>query len=394
MTETAQLQRLPRFVGLATDAAAVLAALRVLVVGVGSVGARAVMELARCGIRRLGLVDAKHFAPNFQTQAIRSRDDVGRSKAATTAGWARAIAPATEITAYHRPFETLPLALLDDYDIVLASTDNLAAEMAVGRHCASMATPLVYASLHGETLTAQLRIFANRDGTGPCPACGFGRSEWAMLSRQTQQSCAPDLDNPAALPTTSIGALCALTANLAVIQVVRMALRLGDPPADALMEYNGYGHATATSALRRNRDCPGEHRPFERATVAGPWARRTLRDCAAASGLAGFAEDISYTVDGREYVGRAQCRDCDSIVPLERFVARDTPLPCPSCALGWMESLPFYTLQGLCPSASGLEGHLDMPLGELGAGESAVIVRGGDRATLVTANNISEGASS
>ena len=229
-TRSIKPRGLPRFVGLADGGEAALRALRVLIVGCGSVGARAAMDIARAGVRVLGLIDPKRFGANADTQALRSVDDIGRPKATTVGMWARSVAPATRVVAHDCSIQQLPWFYADDYDIVLASPDNLSAEIATGQRCLWLGKPLVLASLHGETLTAQVRVFGNRDGDGPCPACGFGTAEWSFLRRETPFSCSPDpegsVESPVSLvPTTSVAALCAVTASLASLTVLRMALR-------------------------------------------------------------------------------------------------------------------------------------------------------------------------
>ena len=392
-----QLDRLPKFIGLRADAERVIGDLRVLIVAAGSVGARAALELARTGPARLGLADGKDFANNLQTQAARSLDDVGRPKASTVARWARAVAPATEVVAYDRPIQALSWLLPDDYDIVLASTDNLSAEVAIGERCQRLGKPLVYASLHGDTLTAQIRVFSNRDGEGPCPACSFNRTEWEHLRKEAQFTCAPGADEayPAGtIPTTSVGSLCSLAADLACLTVLRMALGLGEPPDDRLLEYNGYRHATASSPLVRNPDCPCEHVMLERATVDGPLGRSTLRACALAAGVEGGAlEAASFAVDDCTFVWLAICRTCGE-VPVNAFVEqrRRHRLRCPSCGRPGAQPHAFYSFEGSIPARSGLLESLDTPLEALGARGMGVVVRIGEYGCLVRGDAETPGA--
>ncbi len=181
--------RLPKFVGGPVDAAPKLNALRVFIVGVGSVGGRIAIHLARLGIARLWLVDPKRFKPeSMLTHDIESRD-VGKSKALTTARRCKAISPATRVFAFDGVVEELPLDAFAGADLVVLATDNLAAEIEVGQRCVHAGKPLVQASVHGDTLTAQVRVFGNADGQGPCPACGFGNVEWRMLNEQVRFSC-------------------------------------------------------------------------------------------------------------------------------------------------------------------------------------------------------------
>ena len=86
------------------------------------------------------------------------------------------------------PVQELPITAFADAHLVVLATDNLAAEVEVGQRCLWLGKPLIQASVHGETLVAQVRSFVNREG-GACPACGFSAVEWAHLNRETSFSC-------------------------------------------------------------------------------------------------------------------------------------------------------------------------------------------------------------
>jgi len=189
--------RLPKFIGGPADAAMKLMLLRVMIIGLGSVGGRIATHVARIGVAMLWLVDPKCFkSESLLTHEIEPRD-VGKSKARTIARRCKAISPATRVFHFDGGVECLPLDAFADADLVVMATDNLAAEIEVGQRCLCLGKPLVQASVHGDTLTAQVRWFGNTDAQGPCPACGFGQTEWRMLDEQTRFSCeGPPTHNP------------------------------------------------------------------------------------------------------------------------------------------------------------------------------------------------------
>jgi molybdopterin/thiamine biosynthesis adenylyltransferase len=208
------VDRMPRFVGRADDAdsRAALADTTVLLAGIGSVGGRIAEHCGRCHIGEVALVDGKRFGAGFDTQVIRSAADVGRFKASRVGRWIRDVSPQTTVHALDTPLEALPLWMLDDYDVVIASTDNLGAEVEIGRRCLALGIPLIYASVHGPTLTVQMRTFTNRGPDCPCPACGFSAGEWRQLDSQIRFSCAPEAGDAVARvdgqPTSSVSPLC------------------------------------------------------------------------------------------------------------------------------------------------------------------------------------------
>src|SRR5262249_12041886 len=160
----------------------------------------------------------------------------------------KAINPGARIFVAPRGIGELDEMALSPVDVVMLATDHLAPEVELGQRCLWLGRPLVQASVHGETLLAQVRTFSNRAADHPCPPCGFGIDEWSLLSRQTVFSCAgPDTSRPGwvgrselSAPTMSISALCAIAAELAVIQVLRLVLGLGAPVGDDLVQYCGF----------------------------------------------------------------------------------------------------------------------------------------------------------
>jgi molybdopterin/thiamine biosynthesis adenylyltransferase len=375
--------RLPAFHGLAGEAGPALDALRVALVGAGSVGRRMALHLARLQVAELRVVDpGRYKAESLLTQPI-GPEDVGAAKASNTARLCRQLSPGARVLAFDGPAQELAWADLADVDAVLLATDNLAAEVDVGQRCLWLRRPLLQASVHGETLVAQVRFFGNGDGDGPCPACVFGPAEWGHLNQETTFSCEGRGNGRAAgrtvtAPTRSVSFLCSLAADLALTQLLRFALNLGAPPAGSVLEYCGYTHRTALSPLKRNPECPCDHTAWERAAAPRPLADCTPRELLAAAGLDEVDAGVSLAVDGSPFVERGTCAGCGREEAVGRFGA---PGPCAGCG-GAVEAQPFYTHRA-APAAL-LRPLLDRLLREWGAaGARSVVVRGAGRAVLV-----------
>ncbi|MFV2067593.1 MAG: ThiF family adenylyltransferase, partial [Pirellulales bacterium] len=93
-------QRFPRLIGLRESAGALFARRRVVVVGVGSVGRRIALHLARLGIEVLWLVDPDRYDDrvNLLVQEILATD-LGHTKAGSTGKACKEISPATRVFA-------------------------------------------------------------------------------------------------------------------------------------------------------------------------------------------------------------------------------------------------------------------------------------------------------
>ena len=386
------VDRMPDFIGLTGDARSRLAQTRLLLVGVGSVGARIADHAARCRVGAIGLVDPKAFSANFDTQMTRDPSDFGRPKALRVGEWAKTISPSSIVRVFDGPVQGLSWLDLDEYDIVVASTDNLLAEVYLGETCMALGLPLLYASVHGPTLCSQVRVFMNRNGDSPCPSCGYSRAEREQLSSGTRFSCDPaaggeaDLDGP---PTVSVSPLCSLAADMAMLEVLRMRLRLGSAPCDCVRELNGYTGASVTTPLSRRAACGVDHTVLERAYLDRPLGECTLRDCAEAAGVTGD-EGIartSFAVDDSLFAGVLDCTACGTSHEHNEFLdRRREPVRrvCRACDHHELAPHPFLSFDRLIPArAGGLLPHLDVPLRALGAEGRGVVVRHGRQAVLL-----------
>lgn len=386
------VDRMPDFIGLTGDVRARLAEARLLIVGAGSVGARFADHAARCRVGEIGLVDPKAFSANFDTQATRDRSDFGRPKALRVGEWAKTVSPSSVVRVFDGPVQALSWLDLDEYDIVVASTDNLLAEVYLGETCMALGLPLVYASVHGATLCSQVRIFMNRNGESPCPSCGYSRAERTQLSTGATFSCdpaagpGPDLDGP---PTVSVSPLCSLAADMAMLEVLRMILGLGSPPCDCVRELNGYTGASVTTPLSRRAQCAVDHTVLERVSLDRPLGECTLRDCAEAAGVPGD-EGIartSFAVDDTLFAGVLTCTECGTSHEYNKFLDRrrgSVRRVCRACDHHELAPHPHLSFDRLIPArAGGLLPHLDVPLRTLGAEGRGVVVRHGRKAVLV-----------
>jgi len=375
--------RMPALLDVPADAAGRLQALRVGVVGSGSVGDDVADALLRTGIASLLLVDPGKLKPESALTHRVAPGDAGRLKVELVVERARALGGPTQVVARAGRFEDVPDAELADLDLVVLAGDNVALELAAAQRCARLGLPLLQASVYGRTLTAQVRALCNVDpARGACLACGFGAWEFSELERGTVFSCAgtPGRDPRAARPTRSLRHLCALAAHLAVYELVRRTLGLvdgRDPANDALIEYAGYTQRLVTTPLVRNPDCPCEHLTWQRAPTGRPLAQCTLREL-----LSQHAAATSLELEGFQFV-RAMACDCDAHPRFGRFLPLGAGAGrCAGCGAECVPH-PFHTY--VCVPVTVLHEHLPRTLAELGAGAAAcALVRGAVSAVRVT----------
>jgi adenylyltransferase/sulfurtransferase len=147
-----------------------LANARVLVVGLGGLGAPVAMYLAAAGVGRLVLVDFDRVdLSNLQRQIIHTTERIGELKVESARQTLLALNPEVQV-------ETLPwtldppqlLEVVGQSDLVIDASDNFATRFAINAACFTAHTPLVSGA--AIRLEGQVSVFLGRPG-GPCYQC-------------------------------------------------------------------------------------------------------------------------------------------------------------------------------------------------------------------------------
>lgn len=374
-------------VGCAAGALGSLAKRRVAVIGCGSVGGRVALLASRMGLGGLVLVDPKRLKAGGLATHDMGPEDVGKPKALVTARRCRRINPAMQVLAFVQAVEALELSVLAGVDLVVMAPDLLAVEIEVGQRCIWLSKPLVHASVHGPTLTAQVRFFLNAKGAGGCPACGYGKAEQDLMTRQVRFSCEGAAGAVVPLPdtvpaTNSVSPLCAQAAALAVMQAIRFLVPVGQPVADTMLEYCGFTHRTVVSPITRNPNCMLDHNAIAQVALDPPLGDLSLAQVAQQATGAPPSADTRFELEGFQWVELASCR-CPQPRPVRRFVARGRKrLPCCRKCSAPLVPLNFYTYPQV--SASVLGSAAERPLRDLGArGLTSLLLRTGDAGVLI-----------
>ncbi len=150
-----------------------LASARVLVVGLGGVGAYAAEMIARAGVGRMTVADADTVSvSNINRQLVALRSTVGRPKAEVLAERLRDINPELELTVLNRFIrdeETYALLDAAHYDYVVDAIDTLSPKLALILAALERGLPLVSSMGAGAKTDPTKLEIADISKTHHCP---------------------------------------------------------------------------------------------------------------------------------------------------------------------------------------------------------------------------------
>src|SRR5262245_40585315 len=157
-------------------------AARVLIVGVGGLGAPAAETLAAAGVGTLGLVDFDRVElSNLHRQPLYASADVGRPKVEVAAERLQASHPSLRVETWRLRFDAGQARLVAGFDVVLDGTDTIGAKFVVNDAAVAAGVPLVHAGVLGfraQLLTVLPRatacyrcVFEEAPPPGDVPSC-------------------------------------------------------------------------------------------------------------------------------------------------------------------------------------------------------------------------------
>ncbi len=147
-----------------------LLASRVLIIGLGGLGAPVSMYLAAAGVGHLILVDFDTVElSNLQRQIVHSTADIGRAKVDSARDNLLRLNPDIKITVLNKKLNADELLeQVEQADLVIEGSDNFTTRFAVNATCVNTHTPLVSGA--AIRMEAQVSVYLN-NGNGPCYHC-------------------------------------------------------------------------------------------------------------------------------------------------------------------------------------------------------------------------------
>ena len=155
---------------------------KVLIIGMGGLGAPASLYLAAAGVGHIVLNDFDHIeVSNLQRQIAYQSDDIGEAKVEVAKRKLQQINPEIKVRSINKAMPEMQLTMeLTMADLVLDCTDNMASRQLINKACVDAKVPLIVgAAIRFE---GQLMFFDHSETDSPCYHCLFPSSEEQTLN--------------------------------------------------------------------------------------------------------------------------------------------------------------------------------------------------------------------
>lgn len=211
----------------------------VLVVGLGGLGSPAALYLAAAGVGKLIVADddTVHIS-NLQRQILFTSEDIDRPKSTVAHQHLQRLNPGVNIVPLAERLAGSSLVkAVNEADVVLDCSDNMATRQAVNTACVAANTPLIAAS-----------------------AVGFG-GQMMVLTPPWEHGCYrcvwPDENEPARNCRTSgvIGPVVGVMGTLQALEAIKLLTGMV-PATGSLRLFDARQHSWRTLAMQKSMTCP------------------------------------------------------------------------------------------------------------------------------------------
>jgi molybdopterin/thiamine biosynthesis adenylyltransferase len=195
---------------------------KVLIIGLGGLGAPVSLYLTAAGVGTLGLAEYdKVDISNLQRQIIYTEADIGLSKNDSAVKHLEQLNSKVNFIQYKEMLtETNALKIFKDYDYVIDATDNFQTKFLINDTCKELNQPYVYGSIYN--FEGQVSIF-----------CANGGPTYRSLNKANT--------NTSNLTTNDLGVFGVLPGVIGCIQAtetIKLICNIGEPLIGKMLIYD------------------------------------------------------------------------------------------------------------------------------------------------------------
>lgn len=214
---------------------------RVLIVGIGGLGAPSALRLAAAGVGTLGLIDGDTVdLSNLHRQVIYRTADIGELKVVAAAERLAALYPAVTVLRFAQRLTADNVAqIFRNFDFVIDATDGIASKYLVNDAAVLYRVPFSHAGVlafQGQTMTVV-------PGQSACLRCLF-------------PSPPPPADMPTCQEAGILGSVAGTFGIVQATEALKYLLGVGTLLTNRLLRYDALSARWHTVALARRRGCP------------------------------------------------------------------------------------------------------------------------------------------
>lgn len=231
---------------------------KVLVIGAGGLGCPALQYLAAAGMGTIGILDFDVVEiSNLQRQVLYTVNDLGKSKAVTTAAKLNALNPEIKIVVYDDQISNRnAFDLINGFDLVIDGSDNYNTRYLVNDVCVLLNIPLVYGAVL--RFEGQVAVFNLVD-----PSNGIKTNYRDLFPQPPDPASSPSCNEAGVL-----GVLPGLIGTMQATEAIKIITGIGRPLHNRLLSYNALDNSVYEFIIspgeNNNHLTPKDKLSFER----------------------------------------------------------------------------------------------------------------------------------
>lgn len=215
---------------------------KALLIGAGGLGSPAALYLAAAGVGTIGIIDNDVVdRSNLQRQILHDESFVDKPKVDSAKARLNGINPDVKVVSHKARLDSSnAFEIFKDYDFIVNGCDNFATRYLVNDACVLLRKPMIDGSIF--RFEGQATVF-HPAKDGPCYRCLYPYPPPPEMAPSCQEAGV-------------FGVLPGIIGVMQAIEVIKLALGLGEPLIGRLVLYDALKQNFRVMKIRRDKNCP------------------------------------------------------------------------------------------------------------------------------------------